>query len=127
MIEQYLIPFVTTVLVDSVGLRVYPNQAPEGETKKPYCVYLLVSTETEHCQDTPAFRTWTYQFSIYATTYKEAATLRDLMLSSLDGYKGKLVGAPSAVTSFMERCEMEYFTDMKIHGASLDFRITESL
>lgn len=124
--ESIFIPWLIAqpTLSALISLRLYPGHAPDAVTK-PYVVWHLVTMDSEHTHEGPAFRSQRIQFSVFAETFTAAAGVRDALLALLDGKRLEIAGL-NEVTAFMESVVHTYERDTKVHHLSVDVTITQS-
>lgn len=124
MFETVFFPWLVaqSSLSALIGTRLYPGFAPDAVTK-PYVVWHLVTAESEHSHQGPAFRQQRIQFSVFAETFTVAGQVRDALLVLLDGKRLDIVGL-AEVTSFLESVVHIYEATSRLHALHCDFTIT---
>lgn len=120
--ETNLIPWLMSQssLQSLAGNRVFPAKAPDG-CARPYIVWRLITGTSEYTHSGPAFREFRVQFSIFAETYTAAASIREVLLSLLDGKRHSIAGLTEC-TSFLSSVVHLYEGDStKLHALHCDF------
>ncbi len=124
MIENTIIPWLAAhaSITALVGTRFYRAVAPATATR-PYIVWLVVSSESEHNHDGLSMRTHRVQFSIFADAAATVDPICGALLTLLDGKRLSI--APNVV-SFMASTIAQYEPDTKLHHTAIDieFRVT---
>jgi hypothetical protein len=104
-----------TAVTAVISNRVYPTEGPQGGVL-PYVIFDEITTTTieTHDDDLTLDRT-TVQFTCYAKTSRDAATLRWLVRAALS--------APAAMTGVRSTSPVsrqQYIEPLKCHAALLD-------
>jgi len=127
MFESLFFPWFSaqSSLQAVIGNRLYPGHAPDA-VARPYVVWHLVTVESDHTHDGPAFRTSRIQFSVFADTFTAAAGVRDVLLALLDGKRLNIAGL-NEVTTFLDGLVTLWERETKTHHLAIDFAVTHSV
>jgi hypothetical protein len=93
----------------------------------PYILHQPIVGRTihTHVEGLAGLRQWDfYEVSIYATSYSEARTLGDLVVTALDGYRDDDV---DRIALAHTPTTVPYDTDRKIARVTLDFEVAGGL
>lgn len=129
-VEQYLFSFLQskTALTALIGTKLYPQRAPQ-KTNPPYIRYSLISESPNHSHDVQAdlTRVMDFQFSIFATSYQAAATIRDVLITALNGvHRTVTIGSPPTTATLAAQHTNSvafYEEDTEIHHIAVDFTV----
>lgn len=92
-----------------VGTRIYPLVLRE-DTTFPALTYQVISTVTEPTFTSLGVRKYRIQLDCWADTYLGAATLRDAVMTALDGYTDSTIidSWPAMQADFFAQDGLEY-------------------
>ena len=116
------------VLRGMIGLRLFPDQAPQ-DSKRPFVVYQLESSDRpRHLKGSAGLVNATYQFDIYASTRGQARQVAEEIRTSLDGLGTPAEGETEIRSVAMLGWRDDVFppqdgSDQGIYNASVEFSI----
>ncbi len=131
MIEQALHTELAgaTGLTALVGERIYFRKAPQ-DVSKPYLVFFKVSAPREHSHDgASGLVASRWQFSCFATSYKEAKDVVQQVQAELQAFSGVMGGAGGVyVGAAFYMDENDYYesgarTESDLYHIAADYRI----
>jgi hypothetical protein len=91
--EHALLTLLSHAEGDAVGVKVYPEEAPQ-EAVLPWAVYSIVSqTEEYHLRGTSGIGGTRFQLDVYAATLKAAGAIAEAYRLALAGWRGTVTGS----------------------------------
>jgi hypothetical protein len=127
IIEQALLTYLLTQsgLTALVASRIYYVKAPQDVTE-PYIIMLKVSSPRNHSYDGSSHLAESrFQFSIFATTYKETKDIAIQLQNALQGKTGNIGTAPGVDVGgiFYDNETDLYEVETGLFHCAVDYRV----
>jgi hypothetical protein len=124
-IEQGLYTLISTQSPEIVGLRIYPNQLPQGVVYPAVSYERLATTQNALLNGVDTLTNVTVGFDIWADSLSECHTIADQLRTLLNGHQGDLGGKTVQYVQFIgESSSQDIDGDFKKFMVSIDFTIT---
>lgn len=126
MIEEALYSKLTgtATLTAIVGSRIYSGIIPQG-TAMPCLVFNPISTQKAHGMEITGKQGLymaTFQFDIVTTTAKQAAQIQEVLVDTLEGFRGSVSGF-NIQKILLADVRSGYEADLEGHRRILDFDV----
>lgn len=110
----------STAITRVVGTSVFPLMLSENQTL-PAIVYRLISSVSDPTFETSGMTRYRVEIACFGSSYSQVVTLRDDVISTLDGYQDAYMSCFSAST------HDQYDHDLTQYIASIDFFVLSTL